>query len=312
MTATGLALGASRTACYLAVSLVLGGFIFAAAAWRGAARATATSAEAEEEFARRFGALALAGCGLGVAGTGGLVALGHRAPGSGFWVLVEMVGWVAVGAFLLTRASLAERHEPDLPLGLACAAATLALVLAGRPTSAFVGALTLVHVVAAAAWVGGIAYLVLALPPILRGLEREEHARLLLETLSRFSPLALGSVIAIVLTGAVHAAAVLPDLADLWGSAFGRLVIVKSLLVLFLVGLGAINRNHVIPSLRAPGPARPDPRRIAVLARRTLAWEAVAMVAVLIASAGLVAAAPSSRNPDPYPYGHVDTRRSTP
>lgn len=294
MTATGLALGASRTACYLALSLVLGGFLFAALAWRGAARATATSAETDEEFARRFGLLALGGCALGVAGTGGLVALGHRAPGSSFWVLVEMVSWVAVGAFLLTRASLAERHEPDAPLGFACASATLALVLAGEPSSPFVGALTLVHVASAAAWVGGIGYLVFALPPILRGLEGEEHARLLLETLSRFSPLAFGSVIAIVLSGAVHAAVVLPDLTDLWESAFGRLVIVKCLLVLFLVGLGAINRNHVIPSLRAPGESRRDPRRIGVLARRTLAWEAVAMLAVLIASAALVATAPSS------------------
>lgn len=311
MTGTGLALGASRTATYLAVSLVLGGLLFVALAWRPALRSIAGTERLEDAFAHRARALALVGCGLGAAGTVGLLAIGHRAPGSGFWLAVEMVSWVAVAAFILTRATVVETQEPDLPFGFACGLAALALVLAGEPSSLFVGVVTAVHVVSAATWVGGIAYLVLALPVALGRLEGERRAALLLGSLSRFSPLAFAAVVAIVLSGAVHAAVVLPRFVDLWQTAFGRLVILKVLLVLVLVGLGAVNRNLVIPALGS-GPDGGDPRPAAKLARRALAWEAVAMVAVLIATAALVAAAPTSKKSDPYPYDHVDSRRSAP
>jgi copper transport protein len=312
VSAAGLALGASRTACFVAVSLVLGGLVFAARVWVPALRESAGEEPPDDAFARRFGALVLAGCGLGFLGTLGLMATSGRTDGSGFWVAVQSVGWVAVAGILLSRAAPSERLEPEPPLWLACGTASLALVLSGRPTSLGIGLVTIVHVAAASVWVGGIACLVVALPVALRPLDPARRTALMLAALARFSPYAFGAVIAIVLSGTVHAATVLPSFAALWESAFGRLVLLKVLLVLALVGLGAINRNHVIPSLLGSGRRPRDPLTVALLARRVLAWEAVAMAVVLVASAALVAADPSSKKRDPYPVGHVDTRRSAP
>jgi copper transport protein len=312
MSATGLALGASRTACFVAVSLVLGGLVFAARVWVPALRESAGEEPPDDAFARRFGALVLAGCGLGFAGTLGLMVAGDGTSGSGFWLAVQSVGWVAVAGLLLSRGAPSERLEPEAPLWLACGTASLALVLAGRPTSLGIGLVTIVHVAAAAVWVGGIACLVVALPVALRPLDPARRTALMLAALARFSPYAFAAVIAIVLSGTVHAATVLPSFADLWESAFGRLVLLKVVLVLALIGLGAINRNHVIPALLGEGRRPRDPLTVAVLSRRVLAWEAVAMAAVLVASAALVAADPSSKKPDPYPVSHVDTRRSAP
>ena len=61
------------------------------------------------------------------------------------------------------------------------------------------------HVLAASVWVGGIACLLLALPGATRQLEGAERSRLLLATLARFSPLALGAVVVIATTGVIQA-----------------------------------------------------------------------------------------------------------
>ena len=58
---------------------------------------------------------------------------------------------------------------------------------------------------AGSVWVGGIACLLLALPGATRQLEGAERSRLLLATLARFSPLALGSVVVIAVTGVIQA-----------------------------------------------------------------------------------------------------------
>ena len=155
-------------------------------------------------------------------------------------------------------------------------------------------------------------YLAAALPAALGRLDPDRQTALLAAWLARFSPLALGSVVAILLTGTVHTALLLPRASAAWDTSFGRLVIVKVLLVGLLVALGAVNRQRVIPALAGLGARRRDVRRAVFLARRALAGEVVAMALVLAATAALVGAAPSLSSPSPYAYAHVDSRRSAP
>jgi putative copper export protein/mono/diheme cytochrome c family protein len=114
-------------------------------------------------------------------------------------------------------------------------------------------ALDWAHVAAATAWTGGLF--------VLAGLALAEAARwpgaLLPAVMRRFSRLAAGCLLAVVVSGAYRAWVELPTLAALWRTPYGRVLAVKLLLVLGLVWCGAINRYLTLPRLgagRARGP----------------------------------------------------------
>ena len=87
------------------------------------------------------------------------------------------------------------------------------------------------HVIAASAWIGGIAVLVLALPAATRRLEPADRTRLLAGAIGRFSTLALVSVAALLTGGIVQSLLELGAVDDLLDTAYGRAILVKSALV---------------------------------------------------------------------------------
>jgi len=149
-----------------------------------------------------------------------------------------------------------------------------------------------IHVLGASVWVGGIACLLIALPAATRRLEGPQRTRLLLATLARFSPLALACVIAIALTGVVQAYIEVRSIHGLLHTTYGLLVIAKVVLLVVLIGLGWVNREHVIPSLKRLASAAGSPGRGGVVARRTMRGELALMVAVFGVTAALVSYAP--------------------
>jgi copper transport protein len=110
--------------------------------------------------------------------------------------------------------------------------------------------------------------------------------------LSRFSPLALGAVVVIACTGVVQAYIDVRTLNALSHSTYGELVLLKTGLLGLLIGLGAVNRERVIPTLRRLVEAAATPGETGVLLRRTTRGELAAMVAVFSVTAALVTFAP--------------------
>jgi copper transport protein len=157
-----------------------------------------------------------------------------------------------------------------------------------------------VHVLAGSVWVGGIACLLVALPAATRGLRDAERSRLLLAVLARFSPLALGAVVAIALTGVIQAYIDVRSLEGLLHTTYGALIIAKTALLLCLIGFGFVNRRRVIPALeRLVGEDR-APGGIGVLARRAMRGEFALMLCVFGVTAALISYAPpidSTRGP---------------
>jgi copper transport protein len=149
-----------------------------------------------------------------------------------------------------------------------------------------------IHVLSASVWVGGIASLLLILPRATRRLEGPQRSRLLVGALARFSPLALGCVVAIAITGGIEAYIDVRSLEGLLHTTYGALIIVKVVLLLALVGLGAINRNRVLPMLKRLVAGERPPGGVGVLARRTLRGELTLMITVLGVTAALVSYAP--------------------
>ncbi len=159
------------------------------------------------------------------------------------------------------------------------------------PTVVFFPA-SVLHVLAASVWVGGIACMLLALPAATGQLAAPDRSRMLLATLIRFSPLALASVVVIAATGVVQAYIDVRSINALFHSTYGALIIAKTLLLLVLIGLGWVNRARVIPRLQELAGAGAPPRGTGIAARRTMRAELTLMTVVFGVTAALVTYAP--------------------
>lgn len=190
-----------------------------------------------------------------------------RPPG---WMLA--LGGIGLGYLALTPA-LAGHASVESPVALVFASVVL-------------------HVLAASVWVGGIACLVFVLPGATRQLEPAERSRLLLETLTRFSPLALLSVVALAATGVLQAYINVRSFNALLHTTYGALVLVKVAILLALIALGWINRERVIPGLRRLASEGHPPGRVGIGARRFLRSEIALMLSVLSVTAALISYTP--------------------
>jgi copper transport protein len=150
-----------------------------------------------------------------------------------------------------------------------------------------------VHVAAMSVWAGGLATLLLALPAATRRLPAPAaRSRLLAATLLRFSPLALWSVGAILVTGIVQSLLHLDSVGALFDTGFGRAIVAKAILLIGLVGIGAWQRRRSVPQLRRIAADAEAPGRAGVLLRRALRAEVLLLVGVLAATAALAASSP--------------------
>jgi copper transport protein len=190
------------------------------------------------------------------------------------------------------------RGGPAAPIGLGIVgcALTLTPALAGHahtqsPVALLVSA-DVVHVVGMSAWLGGLVFLLFAVPAATRALEPADRTRLLAATLQRFSPLALASVLALAVTGTIQALFEVRTLDALTGTAFGRAVAIKAILLCLLIGLGAINRQRVVPTLRRLAAGGVAPGDAGRLLRRTLRAEVALVVTVLAVTGALTGYAP--------------------
>jgi len=138
------------------------------------------------------------------------------------------------------------------------------------------------HVCAAAVWSGGLALLA----DLLR---RRRGGGDVVRPLMRFSQLASVSLVMTAVGGTIMAVLVMNRFADLWSTAWGRLLIAKIALVAAAVFLGARNRwVHMPTAMHVSGqaPSGAASERL----RRTVVVEAIALGCVGIVTAFLVGA----------------------
>jgi len=140
------------------------------------------------------------------------------------------------------------------------------------------------HVWAAGAWMGGLA-VVLYLE---RGARRrgEGSAGLLPALVPAFSTVAMFSVGALVVTGSFATWSHMPSLSALFGSTYGRALVIKLALVAVVLGLGAKNFKVLSPRL---GTAEGDDAM-----RRSATIELLVAQLVLVVTAALVRTSPIS------------------
>ena len=130
--------------------------------------------------------------------------------------------------------------------------------------------LLVVHLLAAAYWVG-------ALVPLRRAAASPDGAALL----HRFGVIASGTVTLLIAVGASFAWLLSGSLGALFGTAYGWTLLAKIAVVGGLLGLAALNKFRLVPALER---GEPDaPRAL----RRSIAWEAAAVALILVATATL-------------------------
>lgn len=321
---TTLAFGVVRFLDYLSLALMLGGVAFLILARPALSDVPGSSVKesdsASRAFTDRLVLLLIAAAMLGVtANVLGILLQGVTAAGVSLWSSLtgsilgdtlksrfgtvwgaRAIVWILFGlslGFLRMRAQRG-RVAPAIRVfagaGLAYLAITPALgghAVEQSPTWIFFPS-EVIHVIAASVWVGGVACLLLVLPSATRRLEGPQRSRLLLSVLRRFSPLALGCVIAIAVSGVVQAVIDVRTLKGLLGTTYGVLVIAKVVLLLGLIGFGWINRERLIPALERIAKAGGAPGGIGVLARRTLRGELALMLTVFGVTAALISYTP--------------------
>jgi copper transport protein len=305
----------------------------AAAAGAGEAWPQAAAAFARRARRLLFGAIALgilAGAagivlqGATAAGTSFWSALDpsvvHSVLGTRFGTVwgLRIVAWLALGGLLAVGAARATARElrpvavgaagvapapaPGWPMlaALAIPAAFVAIspALSGHATTqhpvAALFPLDVLHVLAMSAWIGGLWMLLFVLPAATRRLDGPDRTRLLAASLGRFSPLALGCVVALAAAGVTMALIEMGGISPLFSTPFGRSVLIKVVLLLALIGLGALNRRRAVPTMRRLAEADAPPGNAGRVLRNTLRAEVALLLVVLGVTSALVSYAPPS------------------
>jgi len=153
--------------------------------------------------------------------------------------------------------------------------------LTGEP-SAVARASTLVHVVFAGVWLGGVVVMANILARRWRAAVPLDASAMAL----RFSRVAAVSLVLVAVAGAALAWTIVDSPSDLVSGAWGRLLILKVSLVAIAAALGAYNHFKVIPQLDAVS----DNVHASRLLRRVVAVEAGVLLAVAAGTAILVRA----------------------
>jgi len=314
--------GLARGLQYAATALAVGGLAFLLLAWLPglAALGEGVPARAGRAFGSRLRAAMILAAAIGaISAAAGVVMEGAEAAGvSGFSALKETIvretletkfgtvwgvaalAWLLVGAIAAVGLRRPADRRPSWPvlalLAVPLAYAVLVPALAGHGSTQSPTALNfpvnVVHVGSMAVWLGGLATLLFVVPRATRELEPADRGRLLAADLSHFSEVALIAVGAILLTGLIQAYVYVRHLDALVETGYGRAVLIKFLLLLVLIALGAYNRRNSVPRLRRIAAGGESPGKAGLLLRRALRAEVALLAVVLGVTAALASYAP--------------------
>jgi putative copper resistance protein D len=306
----------ARAIHLLSSALVTGTLLFARFVAEPAFRCAADLASAPLGRFRNLSArLVLLGLVLAlVSGAAWLVLLAQRVGGQ---PLTEAVGETAWS--LLTQTQFGTIWQLRLVCALVLAASLIALKGSRRPAApewialaigvVFIGTLAwsghggatpgaagyvhtcadILHLVAAAAWVGGLVPLVLLMRS---ALPADDPSRIVtVAVLHRFSNLGILSVAIILATGVINTWVLVGGVDGLTNTDYGRLLVLKVTLFLAILGFAAVNRLRLTPRLAATGPALTEQTSPALhgIYRNAIAEIALGiMVFVIVGSLGLM------------------------
>lgn len=205
------------------------------------------------------------------------------------WVTVTIV------AAVVTTALFGVRSLGGLALTLILALIGLvptALIGHSSSSSDHEGAINSLglHLVGVSTWVGGIVILAL-LSGILAGPKAGAATDITEPTLRRFSTLAGFAFVLVFASGIINASIRVTSWSDLFGSAYGQLILAKTAAAVVLGGIGFMHRQWVIPQLGLKG---------STMSARRVLWQLIAAELLIMgATSGIAVALGRSAPPQP-------------
>lgn len=168
------------------------------------------------------------------------------------------------------------------------------------------------HLVAVAAWIGGVFAFSLAIGPFLRAVEAGQRGPALARMIPRFSRLAIASTQVLILTGLYAMWLHFPSVESLWTTDYGKALIAKLVLFFGALGLGALNLLVITPALKPfiRRSVRATIERGASIAHRfglQVRTEAVLGVLILLIVSVMITLPPASVS---SPGGYSETQQS--
>ncbi|MGA8634964.1 MAG: CopD family protein [Candidatus Dormiibacterota bacterium] len=242
---------------------------------------------------------------VGTLGIAGVVEAQREAAGVGFSSLfstslgttaIERVAAMAATGLAVIAASVAPTSAKRAALTLAAIGAAASIwvdVAASHAGAQAPVAVNLIaqwaHIAASGVWIGGLLVLIVTV----RGQPSEVKGR----AVRRFSTIAGIAIVLVALTGTLRAVIEIGSIGQLFGTAFGLLVLVKVALFLILAALGAINRYRNVPRAARVlrGLRRVGSTEVIIGAAVVLVAAALVNVAPPVASAAAVSTARSSQ-----------------
>jgi mono/diheme cytochrome c family protein/uncharacterized membrane protein len=143
------------------------------------------------------------------------------------------------------------------------------------------------HLLASSIWIGGVITLVVALVYGTRGVRGEKRREVFAIAIPKFTTVAIISVIILAATGFYSAWLQVGNLVALRETSYGQVLIVKLLLIVPILALGALNQRIIGPRLRTSA-------RSGVRFGQAIAAEAMLGVGILLA-VGLLTMLPTAR-----------------
>lgn len=294
----------ARWLTYLAIATLVGGLLFVLLVWQPAAQVEANN-PAYQTLWRRLALLALLG--LALAQILALLTQAGQASGTELaapWspAVGQILFSTRYGALWLARLALALALVGLLPATprtrwfVVGAALLLPLTVslgshAAAEAKPFLPVLAdWVHLLATSTWVGGLIYFVAGLWAT-RSLDPAIRTRLTARLIPRFSALALFSVGLLALTGLYSAVLRVGTFEALINTWYGRTLIVKLVVALPMVILGAVNLFNTRPAMKRAAAQPRDNSSLAARFRWLVGGE-VTLGLIVLLSVGVLTALP--------------------
>ena len=195
----------------------------------------------------------------------------------------------AIGIFLF--------RKPYDPIRLGASAAVAGIMIATHATAShnygligFEGLIAdIAHLSAAALWLGGLIQLALIWVPGFKRLSIDDRVEIHANVISRFSQMALISVLLLLASGIYVAPVHIPSWDALFQSVYGQALIIKILLIIPVIVIAALNRFKFVPAIKASGSSAVHMlKRFRVL----ISSEALILIVVLFFAAIMTNVAP--------------------
>jgi copper transport protein len=213
---------------------------------------------------------------------------------------------VAMLAALMLATGLAARWAPR-PSSVFVVAALAALAFSGHANSAHPRALALgsdlVHLLAAAVWLGGIAQIAWAWLPRVQLLDAHARRTVTEGVLAPFGRIALPAFLTVAVAGVVNAAIELDSLPAFWQDGYGRVLAVKIALVGAIALASYAHALRIRPRLLAANPKPPqglERRQWRLLGSEPLIGAGVALAAGLLVAFPPPRSQPAQHTPPPH------------